>query len=163
MLGDIAVLHLRFGHNQHSFTWSETAVVLGLVLLPSPWLPIVAPLSVALAHLVARRPLVKVAFNSMSFAVGVYLARLVTMAVGAGAALHHPTGPHTWAALAAASLVFFLWNGLTVSLAVSLSQGLRLVRVYREGLRLNVLVWLGNTATGVLLVAMGASQPATLG
>src|SRR5205823_11426799 len=62
MLGDIAVLHLRFGHNQHSFTWSETAVVLGLVLLPSPWTRVIAPVAVGVAHLLARRPLVKVAF-----------------------------------------------------------------------------------------------------
>src|SRR5436309_13286193 len=43
MLGDIAVLHLRFGHNQHSFTWSETAAELGLALLRAPWLCIGAP------------------------------------------------------------------------------------------------------------------------
>src|SRR6266571_4977229 len=53
--GDIAVLHIRFGHDQHSFTWSESAVIVGLVVLPSPWLRLVAPLAIGSAHLLARR------------------------------------------------------------------------------------------------------------
>src|SRR5216683_4287068 len=64
LVGDTALFHIRFGHNQQSFTWAETAVVLGLVFVPTPWLRVAAPAGVALAHLARRRPLAKVGFNA---------------------------------------------------------------------------------------------------
>jgi PAS domain S-box-containing protein len=160
LAGDIPALRFRFGHDHHSFTWSETAVVMGLVLLPGPWLIVVAPLCVGAAHLAAKRPLMKVAFNAAAFAMGITWAHQV----------HHvldPNGgpavaPHAWLALAAGAFAFFLWNGLTVSVAVALSQGLHPLAVYRKGLGLNTLVFTGNTIFGITLVAMGGSNPLML-
>ncbi|MGH9281595.1 MAG: diguanylate cyclase domain-containing protein, partial [Acidimicrobiales bacterium] len=157
-LGDICLLKIRFGHNHHSFTWSETALVAGLVLVPSPWLRIIAPLAVGAAHAAARRSPLKVAFNAMSIATEVLLARLVLEAVApAGAPVDDP---RLWAGLVLAAATLFVWNGLTVSAAVAFSQGLRLRQVYLKGLLLNGLVWGGNTAIGVLLVALSGSPAA---
>ena len=49
-------------------------MVVGLVLLPSPWLQLLVPFTIAAAHLVGGRALAKVLFNAASFGVGVYLA-----------------------------------------------------------------------------------------
>ena len=157
--GDTCLLRIRFGHNHHSFTWAETAMVVGLVLVPSPWLRIVAPLAVGVAHGAARRSPMKVAFNALSIATEALVARAVLDAVV-------PAGTPTsdgrlWAGLGMAAVALFVWNGLTVSAAVAFSQGLRLLDVYRKGLFLNALVWLGNTGTGVLLVGLSGS-PGTL-
>jgi PAS domain S-box-containing protein len=162
LCGDVAVLHVRFGDDQYSFTWSETAVVLGLVLLSGGWLRVVAPVCVALAHLLARRPWTKVAFNAASFATGCLLARIAFQLASGHATVQRPDQVGTWAALAVAAFVFFLWNGLSVAAAVSTAQDLPLGTVYRAGLGLSLLVWAGNTATGVLLVAIAASRPQML-
>jgi diguanylate cyclase (GGDEF)-like protein len=159
VLGDVCLLNIRFGHNSHSFTWSETAVVLGLVLVPGPWLRVLAPVAVGLAHSTARRRPLKVAFNAMSIAAEVLVARAVLEAVApAGTATNDP---RLWVGLVVAAATVFVWNGITVSAAVAFSQGLRLRDVYREGLTLNALVWSGNTAIGVLLVVLSAA-PVTL-
>ena len=159
VVGDVFLLKIRFGHNHHSFTWAETAMVVGLVLLPGPWLRIVAPLAVGLAHGAARRSPIKVAFNAMSIATEALVARLVLTAVAPpGTAT---TSPRLWAGLVLAAATLFVWNGMTVSAAVAFSQGLRLREVYLKGLLLNGLVWSGNTGVGVLLVAMSGT-PGTL-
>jgi PAS domain S-box-containing protein len=159
LVGDVPVLHFRFGHDQHSFTWSEVSVVVGLALLGGPWMVIVAPGCVAAAHLLAHRAPVKVAFNAAGFAVGAMLAVRVYQP------FLHGTEPSTWGSwlgLALAGLVFFLWNGLSVSVAVALSQGLTPFAVYRKGLGLNAVVFLGNTIFGITLVAMSAREPLML-
>ena len=156
VLGDICVLRIRFGHNHHSFTWSETAMVLGLVLVPAPWLRIVGPLAVAIPHIVARRSGVKVAFNALSIATEAVLARIVLESVAPAGT--PATSPRLWLGLVLAALTMFVWNGMTVSAAVAFSQGLRLRDVYRKGLLLNAMVWAGNTAVGVLLVALSRSR-----
>src|SRR5258708_26078335 len=65
-LGDTVLMHVRFGQERHSVTWAETALVIGLVLVPAPWLRLSAPVGVLAAHLLARRPLLKATFNAMS-------------------------------------------------------------------------------------------------
>jgi PAS domain S-box-containing protein len=161
LLGDVPALQIRFGHDHHSFTWSETALVIGLVLLPPSWLLVVAPACVAVAHLLARRAPVKVAFNTAGFAVGVLLA-MSTHQWLAASSPEPPSTPRAWLALAAAAVAFFLWNGVSVSMAVALSQGLPLFSVYRKGLGLNALVFLGNTVFGITLVALGGTHAETL-
>jgi PAS domain S-box-containing protein len=160
VLGDIPALKFRFGHDYHSFTWSEVAVVVGLALLAGPWMVLVAPVCVGAAHLVAHRAPVKVAFNSAGFAVGAYLATHVY-------GLFTPTGGsadgwQAWLGLGVAGLAFFLWNGLSVSVAVALSQGLAPLTVYRKGLGLNAVVFAGNTMFGITLVAMAERQAVML-
>ena len=158
MLGDVALLHIRFGDDHHSFTLSEMALVVGLVMLPSPWLRIVAPLSVGAAHLLAKRPLTKVLFNAMSFAAATPMARQVYVLIAG----HEPSAVMQCVGLASASLIFFLWNTSATSAAVATSQGLRFVDVLRKGIVLSPLVCLGNTSVGLLLVVLAASSPASL-
>src|SRR5438445_3148724 len=67
VLADAPVFEIRLGHDRNTFTWSEASVVLGLVLLPLPWLRLLAPLGVAITHLTLRRQPLKVAFNAASF------------------------------------------------------------------------------------------------
>ncbi len=157
LLGDVALLHIRFGDDQNSFTLSEAAVVVGLVLLPSPWLAIVAPFAVAAAHLVARRPALKAAFNALSCASAMAVASAIYGLFNPGDELLLRI-----VALAAGSLGFFVWNTVTIAGAVASSQGLRFRTVYTKGLLLCLMVWLGNTCLGVLLVVLADSQPLSL-
>ncbi|HEX7167056.1 MAG TPA: EAL domain-containing protein, partial [Acidimicrobiales bacterium] len=160
-LGERAMFHLRFGRDQQSFNWLETSLVIGLVLVPSPWLRLAAGVGAASVHVWRRRPPLKIAFNGLSCVVGVHLGRLAMLAIAPGEPLD-ALKPRTWLGLTAASFVFFVWNGVTVSLAVAFSQGMRFRDVHTRGFILNLLVWLGNTALGLMIVAMAAAQPALL-
>jgi diguanylate cyclase (GGDEF)-like protein/PAS domain S-box-containing protein len=159
--GEIAPLRIRFGNDHYSVTWSETAVVVGMVLLPSPWLCLVASVTTAVPHLLHRRPLIKVAFNAANVAAGAWLARLTTLAVLHG---HAPRGAHaaSWLALAVASLVYCIWNTTAVCAVVTASQHLRFVDVWRRQLTLNGLIWFGNTSVGIMLVALAAAAAPAL-
>ncbi len=160
-VGDIALLHMRFGTHRYSFTWGEVAVVLGLVLLPIEWLVLVAPLAVAPAHLMVRRSAVKVAFNTLSYATGVTLAYGVIAASGSGLE-GRLIEPASWILLLLATSAYFLWNGLTVAGAVALSQKVSLSTVIFKGLPLKLLVLVGNTLSGTMLVVMAELEPMTL-
>ena len=160
LLGDSAVLHLRFGRDRYSFTWSEVAVVVGLALLPHGWLRLAAFVGVGLAHALARRAPVKVLFNAAAFAIGTALTRMVVQASGID--VSSPEHADAWGILAVGSFVFFLWNTLSVAGAVALSQKVSIFSVLDRGLALKAVVWLGNTAIGVLVVALAALQPAAL-
>src|SRR3546814_20509548 len=67
-LGELQFVHIRHGGENHSFNWSEAALVAGLVLLPAWWLPLVGAAAVSGTQLLARRPPGKVLFNTASFA-----------------------------------------------------------------------------------------------
>ncbi|MEY2569041.1 MAG: hypothetical protein QOE35_3570 [Actinomycetota bacterium] len=160
LAGDVPALKFRLGRDHHSFTWSETAVVMGLVLLPGPWLVVLAPVCVSAAHLLAKQPAGKVAFKAAAFATGVALAHQVHHLIdhGGGPAI----GPRAWVALTAGALAFSVWNGLSSSGANALGRGLQPFALYRDGLGLNALVFTGNTIFGITLVAMGGSNPLML-
>ncbi|MPZ71852.1 MAG: EAL domain-containing protein [Nitriliruptorales bacterium] len=157
-VGDVPLLRIRFGRDHHSYTLSEMALVVSLVLLPLPWLTVLAPCAVAVAHLAARRPLLKVAFNAMASASGVLLAAMV-YAVIVGNSQQILT---RCSGLAAAAFVFLLWNTVTMSSAVASTQGFRFRDVYGKGLLLSLIVWAGNTGVGILLVIFGESNPLAL-
>ena len=158
LLGDVPLLHIRFGRDHHSYTLSEVALVAGLWLLPLSWLQLVAPLAVAVAHLLARRSYLKVAFNAAALATGIVLAG------GVYTLLDGATGStaRRCAALALATFVFFVWNTVSMSAAVASSQRLKFRTVYAKGLLLSFLVWLGNTSVGLLLVALAEFSPMSL-
>ncbi len=159
VVGDLALMNIRFGHNNYSFTWSELAVVFGLVTIPSAWLVVVATAAVAIAQAMLRRPAFKLVFNAMSTATGVGLARLVCLALGVSAPggdiLHSPS---TVIVVAAATLSYTAWNSITVGIAVAFSQRLNVISVLRKGALLQAIVWLGNTVAGV-----GVAQVASTG
>ena len=150
--GDVLVLHVRFGSDRMSFTWGEASVVLGLVLLPGPWLTAAALVAVGVVNLAHRRPAQKVAFNAASMACGTYLAAWVGEAIVgplSDADLHRPA---TWGALALAAGVFFAWNTASVAAAVAFSQRLRLSHVLRRQLPLLLIGLVGNTVGAIVLL-----------
>jgi len=117
LVGDSTVLQLRFGRDTYTFTWSEAAIIIGLYLVPWPWLSFIAPLAVAAVHAFARRSPVKVAFNAASMAVGATLAQATVAAMTGGRTIHEVGTLFACAVLAVAVCVAFAWNGLSVSAA----------------------------------------------
>jgi PAS domain S-box-containing protein len=157
LIGDIALMNIRFGQSRYSFTWSELAVVFGLVMLPPGWVVIVATFSVAAAQAMLRRPPTKLLFNACGMAVGTGLAWFAVQTVSHAGSYDNIGDSRTWMALGTATLVYVVWNSLTVGMAVAFSQDVPLGVVLRKGALLQAIVWLGNTIAGVG-VAMVAKQ-----
>ena len=148
---ELGALHLRFGRDTCTITWSEAGVLIGLVLVPSPWLAVLGPLATALPHVLQRVPLVKAGYNAAVLAAGATLA-LAVVDVVAGAGPVDLDAPRSWAALAAATVVYSCWNNMAVDAAISLSTGRSLREVTGRGMLLKLVVLVGNTLAGLTLV-----------
>ena len=160
--GEHALFEVRVGHDHRSFTWAETACVVAVAALMWPWAILVGPLGVGAAHLLRRRPLLKIAFNVGSCALGMGAARVVTLAFQVGNERVELQRPSAWLGIAAAAFAYFLVTTSLVSAAVAWSQGGRVVDLHRKDFALNALVGAGNIAAGVLVVATAVVQPALL-
>jgi diguanylate cyclase (GGDEF)-like protein len=149
--GDLAVLHLRFGRERFSFTWSEASVIFGLVLVPWPWLTIVAACSVALAHTFAGRSPLKIAFNAATMTAATSMARLVTELFGGP---HPDSSVKQWVVLSLAASVCFAYNVAAVSCAIAFSQEIPVRDVVLRGLGMKLAVFTGNTTLALLLISV---------
>jgi diguanylate cyclase (GGDEF)-like protein len=151
-LSDTVVFHLRFGHDNYTVTWSETAVLVGLVFAPAPWIVLAAPLGIVIAQTLARRDALKIAFNAGSTAIGATIASLYVHGIADGTPLTDMSTATRWATLSGAAVMFSTWNNLSVSAVISAARGLPLRAVVREGIALKIAVLVGNTAAAVLVV-----------
>src|SRR5439155_604648 len=109
-IADFGVLHIRFGRETCTLTWSEAALLLSLVLAPWPWVALVCPFGVVVSQIAARRVLLKIAFNAASMTVGAALATVCAAVVAGNTDLSTVSDVRRSVALAAATVVYFLWN-----------------------------------------------------
>jgi diguanylate cyclase (GGDEF)-like protein len=149
--GDLAVLHLRFGQERFSFTWSEASVLFGLVLVPWPWLTITAACSVALAHTFAARSPLKIAFNAATMTAATSVARAITELLGG---THPQSSVKQWLVLSLAAFACFAYNVAAVSCAVAFSQEISVGQVLLRGLGMKLAVFVGNTTLALLLIGV---------
>ena len=159
---DSKILALRFGHNQHMFTWSEAAVVAGVLLLPFPWLVVLAAAGLPVGYALSRSAPVKAVFNTSGIVVGLSIAAAVFAAAGGHVQDVHNLQTRSLLPAVLACLAFFTWNSVTVALAVAVSQHMRFWRVYTDGLGLSFFVWAGNTLAGIFAVVIADTVPAVL-
>jgi len=156
-LGDLPIVHVRYGDDVHSFTWSEAALVAGLVLLPTWWLPAIGAIPVGVQHLLLRRPSVKALFNASSYAVGAFLAT-GTYALATEQLRDFPEG----AALALAVTVFYASQTLSVSLVIARAQAMPVHRALRSGLLLATLFAIANASVAILVATAATREPLVL-
>jgi PAS domain S-box-containing protein len=165
LVGDISLLRIRVGHNGDSFTWAEAAVIVGVAIGGWPWLLALAAPTVLARQLAVGRSAHKALFNAGSVAVGAYLASLAYLLVAGDRGIDLREGL-TWqagAGLMLAVTVYFLVVGWAVSCAVGWSQQISPVAVWRRGLRLRLLMFVGNSAAGIAVVAIGGwNRPTVL-
>jgi diguanylate cyclase len=153
-VSDFGVLHIRFGHETITLTWSEAAILVGLVLTPWPWITLICPIGVIISEVAARRSAVKIAFNAGAMAAGASFAtacvHLITGSVDPGAASHVVR----WSALAAATAVYSIWNTASVAMVTAAASGSPLREVGFDGIALKSGMLLGNTVIALLLVSV---------
>jgi diguanylate cyclase (GGDEF)-like protein len=161
LLADSALIDIRTGHEAESVTFAEAMLAVTLVLVPWSFLLPLAGASVAIAHALRGRPFVKTLFNASSFVVGASLACAVTGIAGVGSVKN--IGPYDVPVIAAALVVFWLWNGTATATVVGLSAGRPVRSVYRAGFAFRTLVGAGNLVAGLGIVVLARWAPPALG
>jgi diguanylate cyclase (GGDEF)-like protein len=155
-----ALLHVRFGGQNYSFTWGEAALLLGFVLAsPALFVALCGPLVLAV-HLAVRRPWVKAVFNASSFTLSAGMACLVVTAMSDAPYLVSTGGDAL--ALFIAVTVFSLTSALLTAgvLAVATSRGP--VAVLMDSARMSALVCAGNVLCAGGILALAEKSPSTL-
>ncbi len=120
-LAELAVVHLEFGKQAHSFSMSEFALVLGLFFAPPGDVILANVIGNALVLAIHRRqqPL-KLAFNVAQFALQTTIAVAVFHMY---ARLGDPLGPAGWAGALLASLAALLVADVLINAAIRLTGG----------------------------------------
>jgi PAS domain S-box-containing protein len=161
--GDIALLRIRYGGDGNSFTWAEASLIAGAVFVDWSWLIAVGSATVLVRQLLARRTVVKAAWNAADFAFGAALGQLAYRLVTGGWHVPRHIGwQHAVGLVVAAAVVYFLWISVTVAAVVSQSQGLPFAAVWRKGAALRVVMFLGNSAAGLGVVLVQEYNRATV-
>jgi diguanylate cyclase (GGDEF)-like protein len=154
------LLSVRLGHQQEEYTFSGAPLIIGLVLLPGPWLILAEAACVLGVGIVRRRGLVKASFNAASVVTATSAAILVMFAFG-----YQWNGDFTMSsvpALIAAATVSAIVIEVTVALVISASQHVPVSQVLLPPLSLRVLNLVGNTFLGLMIVILARYNPITL-
>jgi diguanylate cyclase (GGDEF)-like protein len=159
-MSELALLHVRYGTDHFSFTWGDASLLVGFVLVGPEWFVILAAPGVLAVHLVARRGLLKSAYNSATFTCGASAAFAVVQ-LAAQRPLSIDT-PSSATVLVFATLAFSLCSHIGTSIAVAAAQQTAFGLVVREGSRMSAFVWLGNVVVGGGVLILLEHSPTTL-
>jgi len=158
----LARLRLRVAPAPVSVTWGETALIIGLYLVPTNWLPAATLVGVGLAWALLsvvgdQRTALEVAHVAATLTVAVSLAAAVVAAVGAPFdAAPTPAGA---AALIAGSLTYLLASAGLTALTLSLRHRLPVTQSLSRVLGGKLLMFVGNVTVGLAAVAMLDDDP----
>ncbi len=154
---ELAVVSVRFGSNVLSLGWGEAALILGLTVLPAPWVVLCAAGAATATHLARRKSPSKVLLNAAASTLGAALAALTGSAlagtVHSGAPLELAT-PRAVLAAVAAAVIFSVVTNLAVSTAIAFSQGESVGALVLAGVGQQVIVVSGNISAALVIDAV---------
>jgi diguanylate cyclase (GGDEF)-like protein len=151
--GELFIVSARFGSHQIRFGWGEAALLVGLVLLPAPWLIVCAACAISVTQLSRGFPPAKIVLNGAATTLGAALATTVASLGGAATPLHVGTVRGAVAAVAAA-LTFAVVMDLAVSAAVAFSQDMPFRAVAFGGFGQKLAVSAGNIGAALVALAI---------
>lgn len=156
-VAELAVVHLRFRKDAHSFSMSEIPLVIGLFFVSPVNLVLAQMIGIATVYVVHRRlPAIKFAFNMAQFALQGALAVTVFRGI---VALGDPLGLVGWLAAVAASLVATISADLLINAAVRLTGGYVPSRDLVQVLALSCLAGSMNASLAVSAVVIFWAAP----
>ncbi|MGK5443429.1 putative bifunctional diguanylate cyclase/phosphodiesterase [Micromonospora sp. URMC 105] len=156
-LAQLARLRFRTATGMVSITWGEAALIVCLYLVPAGWLPAAALLGSGLAWTgmslaVDRRPPLEVLRIAASLTAATALAVAVATALGAPL-LAAPT-PGLALALIAGSVSYLLATACLGGATLALRHGVAIGPPVLAALRGKLLMFVGNVAVGLVVVAL---------
>ncbi len=149
VVAESSLLHLHFRGERHSFSLSETALVLGLFFW-APWQAVcVLIASTLLVGSVRRQAPLRLAFNTVATGLDASVAAVAFYALRGGAATATVRG---WAAVLAAVAASLVVSAVLVTLVISLADGRGLRLTYLPSTLVPSLLG-GLTSTSVAIAA----------
>ncbi|WP_030337952.1 bifunctional diguanylate cyclase/phosphodiesterase [Micromonospora parva] len=161
-LAQFARLRFRSPAGMVSITWGEAALIVCLYLTPAGWLPSATLLGTGLAWTILslhndRRPALEILRIAASLAAASALAVSVTTALGRPL-LSAPT-PMLALAVIAGSVTYLLVTAWLGGVTVGLRHGLPIGPPLLAALRGKLLMFVGNVAVGLVVVALLELDP----
>lgn len=161
-VAQLARLRFRIGTGTVSFTWGEAALIVGLYLVPSGWLPAAAAIGVGMAWTLLSifsepRTLPEIVRVTASLTTAVAVATVVTRAVSDPYA--QPLTPLLAVALVLGGLTYLLATAALAAVTLTLRHGRPFGGTLLHALRHKVLMFVGNVLVGLLTVTMLGHDP----
>ncbi|MGC5319964.1 putative bifunctional diguanylate cyclase/phosphodiesterase [Micromonospora arida] len=161
-LAQLARLRFRSAAGMVSITWGEAALIVCLYLTPAGWLPSATLLGTALAWTLLslhndRRPALEIVRIAASLAAASALAVSVTTALGRP--LLSPPTPNLALAVIAGSVTYLLVTAWLGGVTLGLRHGLPIGPPLLAALRGKLLMFVGNVAVGLVVVALLELDP----
>jgi PAS domain S-box-containing protein len=156
---ELVAVRLRHGDEDEALTLLEAAVVADVLLLPAGRALLVATAGLAIACLIARRPLVKTLFNLGAHAFGTALLVATVSALTTPASGLDGT---TVVALCLGNLLFGTANLVLLAWVLAAATGVSARDTVDEQWRLSAVMSIGTCGLGATAVALAVSAPALL-
>ncbi|MFI6779824.1 putative bifunctional diguanylate cyclase/phosphodiesterase [Micromonospora sp. NPDC050276] len=161
-LAQLARLRFRSAAGMVSITWGEAALIVCLYLTPAGWLPSATLLGTGLAWTMLslhndRRPALEILRIAASLAAASALAVSVTTALGRP--LLSPPTPMLALAVIAGSVTYLLVTAWLGGVTLGLRHGLPIGPPLLAALRGKLLMFVGNVAVGLVVVALLELDP----
>lgn len=161
-LAQLARLRFRSAAGMVSITWGEAALIVCLYLTPAGWLPCATLLGTGLAWTMLslhndRRPVLEIVRIAASLAAASALAVSVTTALGRP--LLAPPTPKLALAVIAGSVTYLLVTAWLGGVTLGLRHGLPIGPPLLAALRGKLLMFVGNVAVGLVVVALLELDP----
>ncbi|PZF87413.1 putative bifunctional diguanylate cyclase/phosphodiesterase [Micromonospora deserti] len=156
-VSQLARLRFRTAAGMVSITWGEAALIICLYLVPAGWLPSATLLGAGLAWSTMslfgdRRPALEVVRIAASLAAATALAVSVTTALGHP--LLTPPTPGLAVAVIAGSVTYLFATAWLGGATLALRHGVPIGRPLLAALRGKLLMFVGNVAVGLVVVAL---------
>jgi len=166
VVGDMAIVVVRRGGSRRSHNWRETAILLGLILLPHASLVLAMTVAETATMLVRRRPPVKAVFNVALVAIEASVAVFVsTGAMTYREKAFWTAGSHPAIVLTvtAATLVGMVCAVLCTAAVVAAERNRNFLVGAFDLLRVALVVWVRNVVIGwTIILAIALSPVVTL-
>ncbi|RZT82727.1 diguanylate cyclase/phosphodiesterase [Micromonospora violae] len=161
-LAQLARLRFRSAAGMVSITWGEAALIVCLYLTPAGWVPSATLLGTGLAWTMLslrndRRPALEIVRIAASLAAASALAVSVTTALGRP--LLSPPTPMLALAVIAGSVTYLLVTAWLSGVTLGLRHGLPIGPPLLAALRGKLLMFVGNVAVGLVVVALLELDP----
>ncbi|MBM0274737.1 bifunctional diguanylate cyclase/phosphodiesterase [Micromonospora sp. STR1s_6] len=161
-LAQLARLRFRSAAGMVSITWGEAALIVCLYLTPAGWLPSATLLGTGLAWTLLsvhndRRPALEIVRIAASLAAATALAVSVTTALGRP--FLSPPTPILALAVIAGSITYLLVTAWLGGVTLGLRHGLPIGPTLLAALRGKLLMFVGNVAVGLVVVALLELDP----
>jgi diguanylate cyclase len=151
---------VRIHNTWHGSTWSEVPVLVGLTLLPFPWVVACAALGVTLHKLLIRLPLHRTVFGTAKEIVTASTAAVVFMLFGGELGPHHTAG--NIAAAAAAFVAMVIVDDLVFIPVIATASQSRMRQLVKQNWDIKLLGQVARLAMVIVVICLLAIGGETL-